>query len=159
KLLNTLADDLGIVLFERSGRTLRPTAAGRALLRRAAAWIGDLDRAQGELEAVADGLIGSASVGAGVGSCYALVPRALDHLLRDAPHIAVTVREGTIEELVGGLRSGHFDLIVGRLDLGVVDRAFVVEDLYNPPMTVVCGLQHPLARADKLAWADVMASE
>jgi DNA-binding transcriptional LysR family regulator len=159
KLLNTLAEDIGIELFERAGRTLRPTAAGRALLRRAAAWIGDLDRAQGELEAVADGLIGSASLGAGVGSCYALVPRALDHLLRDAPDIAVTVREGTIEELIGGLRSGHFDLIVGRLDVGNVDRALLVEDLYDPPMTVVCGPQHPLACVDRLAWSDVMASE
>jgi DNA-binding transcriptional LysR family regulator len=159
KLLNTLADDIGIELFERAGRTLRPTAAGRALLRRAAALVGDLDRAQGELEAVAAGLIGAASVGAGVGSCYALVPRALDHLLRDAPEIAVRVREGTIEELVAGLRSGHFDLIVGRLDVGIVDRALLVEDLYNPPMTVVCGPRHPLAQAGRLVWADVMASE
>jgi len=159
KLLNTLAADLGIALFERAGRTLRPTAAGRALLRRAAAWVGDLDRAQGELEAVADGLIGSASLGAGVGSCYALVPRALDHLLREAPDIAVTVREGTIEELLGGLRSGHFDLIVGRLDVGSLDRALLVENLYDPPMTVVSGPQHPLARAGRLAWTDVMASE
>ncbi|HWM83822.1 MAG TPA: LysR family transcriptional regulator [Pseudolabrys sp.] len=159
KLLATLASDLGIELFERAGRTLRPTASGRALLRRAAAWVGDLDRAQDELEAVADGLIGSASLGAGVGSCYALVPRALDHLLRDAPEIAVTVREGTVEELIGGLRSGHFDLVVGRLDVGSLDRALLVEDLYDPPMTVVCGPQHPLAQAGQLAWADVMASE
>ena len=35
KLLNRLAADLGVALFERAGRTLRPTAAGQALLRRA----------------------------------------------------------------------------------------------------------------------------
>lgn len=55
KLLNRLAADLGVALFERAGRTLRPTAAGQALLRRAAALIGDLDRAQDELGAIGRG--------------------------------------------------------------------------------------------------------
>lgn len=159
KLLNTLAADLGVALFERAGRTLRPTAAGRALLRRAATVAGDLDRTQGELEAIGAGLTGSVSLGAGVGSCYALVPRALEHLLASAPDIAVRVREGTIEELVGGLRGGRFDVIVGRLDVGGAERALAVEELYHPTMSVVCGPRHPLARAAKVAWSDVIACE
>lgn len=34
RLLNTAAADLGVELFERSGRSLLPTAAGRTLMRR-----------------------------------------------------------------------------------------------------------------------------
>lgn len=159
KLLNTLAADLGLALFERAGRTLRPTAAGRALLRRASTLIGDLDRAQGELEAIEAGLVGSISVGAGVGSCYALVPRALEHLLESAPNISVRVREGTISELIGGLRGGRFDLIVGRLDIGGPDPTLAIEELYNPAMNVVCGPHHPLARTSTLSWSDVIEQE
>lgn len=159
KLLNTLATDLGIALFERAGRTLRPTAAGRALLRRASTLIGDLDRAQAELEAIQAGLVGSVSVGAGVGSCYALVPAALGHLLESAPNISVRVREGTIAELIGGLRGGRFDLIVGRLDIGGPDSSLRIEALYNPAMNVVCGPHHPLAASPKLTWADVIEQE
>lgn len=159
KLLNTLAADLGVALFERAGRTLRPTAAGRALLRRAATFVGDLDRAQGELDAIGAGLIGSISLGAGVGSCYALVPRALEHLLASAPNISVRLREGTLEELLGGLRGGRFDLIVGRLDISGAERALIVEELYHPPTNVVCGPHHPLARASKITWSDVIGRE
>jgi DNA-binding transcriptional LysR family regulator len=111
------------------------------------------------LEAIGEGLIGAASLGAGVGACYALVPRALDYLLQAAPNIAVTVREGTIDELSIGLREGRFDLIVGRLDHGVVDKSLIVEELYDPPMTVVCGPKHPLARAEKLNWSSVIEHE
>lgn len=159
KLLNTLAADLGVALFERAGRSLRPTAAGRALLRRAASFVGDLDRAQGELDAIEAGLIGSISVGAGVGSCYALVPRALEHLLDSAPNISVRVREGTIDELLSGLRGGRFDLIVGRLDVSGAERGFAVEELYDPPTNIVCGPHHPLARASKPTWSDVVAGD
>lgn len=158
KLLATLSADLGVPLFERAGRTLRPTAAGTALLRRAATLMGELNRVQSELEAIGAGLAGSVSVGAGVGSCYALVPRALDRLMSAAPDIAVTLREGTIEELLGGLRDGRFDLLVGRLDVARGDRSLTVEALYDPPMTVVCGPRHPLARVGKLGWNDVAGS-
>ncbi len=159
KLLNTLSADLDVALFERAGRTLRPTAAGRALLRRAATFVGDLDRAQGELEAIGAGLVGSVSLGAGVGSCYALVPRALEHLLESAPNIAVRVREGTLDELISGLRGGRLDVIVGRLDVSGAERALVVEELYHPPTCIVCGPRHPLARASKLGWSDVIDRE
>ena len=77
RLLRTLASDLNISLFERVGRTLKPTAAGRTLVRRAAGLIADIDRTQQELEAIDGGLIGAASIGAGVSSCYVIVPRAL----------------------------------------------------------------------------------
>ncbi|MBX3551230.1 MAG: LysR family transcriptional regulator [Pseudolabrys sp.] len=159
KLLNRLAADLGVALFERAGRTLRPTAAGQALLRRAAALIGDLDRAQDELGAIGEGLVGSARLGAGVGSCYVLVPHALVDLLDGAPDISVTVREGTIGELLGGLRAGHFDLVVGRLDTPLTDRTLAVEELYDPPMQVVCGPRHPLVRRRDLRWGDVADAE
>ncbi|MGN6461241.1 MAG: LysR family transcriptional regulator [Pseudolabrys sp.] len=159
KLLNRLAADLGVPLFERAGRTLRPTAAGQALLRRAAALIGDLERAQDELGAIGEGLVGSARLGAGVGSCYVLVPHALIDLLEAAPDISVTVREGTIGELLGGLRAGHFDLVVGRLDAPLTDRTLAVEELYDPPMRVVCGPQHPLARRHDVRWSDVADAE
>lgn len=164
KLLNRLAADLGVPLFERAGRTLRPTAAGQALLRRAAAMIGDLDRTQDELGAIGEGLVGSARLGAGVGSCYVLVPHALVDLLEAAPDISVTVREGTIGELLGGLRAGHFDLVVGRLDAPLTDRTLAVEELYDPPMQVVCGRRHPLARRSSasgrdLRWSDVADAE
>ncbi len=146
RLLNTLAADLGIALFERGGRTLRPTAAGQALVRKAAEFVADLDRTQSELEAIDDGLIGTTSIGAGVSSSYVLVPRAITLLAKTAPRIAVSVREGPMDELVARLREGRIDLLVGRFESETSYQDLVIEKLYNPSVKFVCGPQHPLTR-------------
>jgi DNA-binding transcriptional LysR family regulator len=159
RLLNTLADDLGVDLFERAGRTLRPTPAGRALIARAAGLMSELDRAQSELDAIGAGLTGTVAVGAGVGAGYVLVPQALTLLHADAPAIAVALEEGPMEILSTKLRDGRLDLLVGRLDGTLITPQLAIDDLYNPPTAVVCGPRHPLARRAKVGWDDVLAQD
>jgi DNA-binding transcriptional LysR family regulator len=159
KLLGTLAEDLSIELFERAGRSLRPTAAGRALIRHAAGLIGNLDRAQADLDAIEGGLVGVVAIGAGVGACYVLVPHALSLLLEQAPGIAVTLREGPMEEMFSMLRDGRLDMVVGRVEPALVDRDFALDDLYDPPIHIVAGPQHPLARERNVTWATLAEQE
>ncbi len=153
KLLGALAHDLAIDLFEKSGRSLRPTAAGQALIRHAANLVGNLDRAQAELEAIGGGLSGTVAIGAGIGACYVLVPRALTLLLDRAPDIAVTMREGAMEEHFAMLRDGRIDLVVGRVEPALVDRDFMLDELYDPAALIVAGPQHPLSSAGTASWA------
>jgi DNA-binding transcriptional LysR family regulator len=155
RLLNVLSQDLGVELFERSGRTLRPTAAGRALLSRATRFMADLDRIDGELEAIDRGLVGSASLGTGVASSYVVVPRAVNLMLKAQPRITVTVREGAMAELLAKLREGSIDLLVGRVDHSG-NHDLIIEDLYDPAMAIVCGQQHRLARKRKLDWPEIL---
>ena len=159
KLLGTLSDDLAIDLFEKAGRSLRPTAAGRALIRHAANLIGNLDRAQADLEAIDGGLTGVAAIGAGVGAGYVLVPRAVSLLLDQAPGIAVTLREGPMEEMFAMLREGRLDLVVGRVEPALADRDFVLDELYDPPIHIVAGPQHPVARGKSVTWAKLAEQE
>ena len=153
KLLGALSDDLSIALFEKSGRSLRPTAAGQALIRHAANLIGNLDRAQADIEAIGEGLSGVVAIGAGIGACYVLVPRALALLLDQAPEVAVTMREGAMEEHFAMLRDGRLDLVIGRVEPALADRDFVLDELYDPSIQIVVGPQHPLCRAGSLSWS------
>lgn len=159
RMLRVLAEDLGVDLFERAGRTLHPTPAGRALLRRAASFVGELDRAQNEVDAIGRGLAGSAMIGAGVGACYALVPRALSLLRKATPEIVVAVREEPIEELVAKLGERRIDLIVARIGTPALPRDTIVEALYDPPTRIICGPQNPLARMRKVDWQTVLQQE
>ena len=152
KLLGALSGDLAIDLFEKSGRSLRPTAAGRALIRHAANLVGNLDRAQADIEAIDSGLSGTVAVGAGIGACYVLIPRALQLLLDEAPDITVNLREGAMEEHFVMLRDGRLDLVVGRVEPALVDRDFALDELYDPPIQIVAGPRHPLAGLRSVNW-------
>ncbi len=156
RLLRTLASDLNISLFERVGRTLKPTTAGRTLVRRAAALVADIDRTQQELEAIDGGLIGTASIGTGVSSCYVIVPRALTLLLGEAPRITVTVREGPMDELLTRLRSGQIDLLLGRFTGTIQNSDITAQELYRPAVRAVCGPDHPLGRKRSVSWNDLI---
>jgi DNA-binding transcriptional LysR family regulator len=94
RLLRELEERTGIELFEKVGRTLRPTRSGQVVLQRASRLVADLDRLDEELEAVDRGLMGTVSLGAGVAPCFVLVPRAISDLAQGSTKISVKLREG-----------------------------------------------------------------
>ena len=132
---------------------------GQALIRHAANLIGNLDRAQADIEAIEGGLSGTVAMGAGIGACYVLVPRALALLLDRAPDVAVTMREGAMEEHFAMLRDGRLELVVGRVEPALVDRDFLLSELYDPAVHIVAGPQHPLAKARSVSWASLVEQD
>lgn len=155
RLLRSLSDDLGIELFERHGRTLRPTAAGAALLRYSREIVAELDQAHLELEAIDQGLVGQVSIGSGIASCYVLIPKTIAALIQATQKISVTVREGGMEDLFARLRHGSLDFVVGRLDNTGRESDLIVHDLYNPEMNIIVGAKHPLAGKREIKWDDL----
>jgi DNA-binding transcriptional LysR family regulator len=155
RLLRELSSDLHIVLFDRIGRTLRPTAAGRALIRKSVSLIADLDRTQQEIEAIDGGLIGTVSIGAGVSSCYVIVPTALKLLMDDSSQIAVSVHEGPMDGLLARLRAGQIDLLIGRFSRDQDMSDIKTQDLYRPNVVAVSGVRHPLVSRRSLQWDDL----
>lgn len=152
RLLRELGSNLRVVLFERVGRTLQPTAAGRALIRRAVGFLAELDRTLDEVEAIHGGLIGTVRLGAGVSSCYVVIPTALKLLMEQSSEIAVSIREGAMDELLGRLRTGQIDLLVGRFGREQDLSDIQTEDLYRPNVVAVCGVKHPLVSRRSLDW-------
>lgn len=156
RLLRELSSDLKVMLFERAGRTLQPTAAGRALIRKSVGFVAELDRTRREIEAIDGGLMGTASIGAGVSSCYVIVPEALTLLMKQSPQIAVSVREGPMDELLARLRAGQIDILVGRFtpdhDISDIES----HDLYRPSVVAVCGVHNPLASKRAMRWQELL---
>lgn len=152
RLLNTLEADLGIELFERDGRSLAPTTAGRKLVRKAREIIAEFDRTQRELEAISSGITGLVGVGASVSACYSLLPAAIALLHREAPDVSINIHEGSMDELVRYLREGRIDLLVGRFEDGTTLEDVHVENLHLPPAMIVCHPRHHLLREEELTW-------
>jgi len=148
---------LGAALFERTARGTQPTAYGARLIHHARACLETLDRANDDLDAIQHGGVGHVAVGTNYSSAAYLLPNALQRLRLQAPGISVTVREGPADTLLNDLRSRRIDFVIARLGHQAYDIDLATQRLYDEPMCLVCGPQHPLVDRDGLAWQDVLA--
>ncbi len=110
--ISALERTTGLVLFERGPRSVRPTAAARALDVRVGALLGQLDGLQREMLAMAAGERGVLRLGSFPTASAGLVPAALALLGRSHPDLEVLLDEEEPNELLPRLLAGSLDLIV-----------------------------------------------
>lgn len=147
KTLAELEAVLGARLVQRSRRGARLTAAGRALLPRAAASLVELERG---LDALAGGAAPlRLRVGALPTVAAHVAPRAVERFLAEAPEVVVMLATGPNLHLLDLLRADRLDLVVGRLAAPEAMRGFAFAHLYSEPVRFVVRPGHPLvARPD-----------
>jgi DNA-binding transcriptional LysR family regulator len=155
RLLQDLEGTFSCLLFERSRSGMTPTIYGEALIRHARWVLAGLESAREEVEALAKGASGRVAIGTLGSTAPVLLPRSIALLKATRPGIVVSVIEGSHALLVDALARGELDVTLGRVtgEPGHGDLAF--EALYEEEFRVVCGTQHPLARAKRLKLADL----
>ncbi len=109
--LGELARELGgLRPFERHGRGVRLTDAGRALLERVGPLVEELERLAATVqEAVVGAPRGPVRVGAGEAAALYLLPRAIQAFRARHPEVDVIVRNQSGEDTATMLRSGELD--------------------------------------------------
>ena len=107
-----LEADLGIELFDRLPRGVRPTPAGQALLGHADAVLDRLTAARRELEAIGGLGAGGLRIGAFPSAIVSLVPQAMARLRAEHPGLASTLTEGLTSTLVAAVAAGDLDVAV-----------------------------------------------
>ena len=119
--VKSLEASLGVRLFDRTTRSVQPTAAGHEFIQIVRGALGQLDRAVevvGELQNLERGLI--RCVGA-TSALACLVAPCLAALWKRAPHVRVEMRTSVAWEVLNTLRSGEADFCVGTLTNEAVD--------------------------------------
>jgi DNA-binding transcriptional LysR family regulator len=111
--IRRLESDCGTPLFERAGRGIRLTAAGKVLLKWAQRVRFDVDDAKRELSAIGAGLAGHVRIGIVPTAAQFLLPSVARQLLHEAPAVTLRTVVGLIDALKPQLRAGELDMIVG----------------------------------------------
>jgi DNA-binding transcriptional LysR family regulator len=111
--IRRLEADCGTPLFERAGRGIRLTEAGKVLLKWAQRVRFDVADAQRELAAIGGGLAGHVRIGIVPTAAQFLLPSVARQLLHEAPAVTLRTVVGLIDTLKPQLRAGELDLIVG----------------------------------------------
>lgn len=111
--IRRLERDCGAALFEKAGRGIRLTAAGRVLLKWAQRLRFDVDDAKRELAAIGQGLAGHVRIGIVPTAAQFLLPAVARRLLHEAPEVTIGTVVGLVDTLRPMLRAGQIDLMVG----------------------------------------------
>jgi DNA-binding transcriptional LysR family regulator len=135
---------LGVPIFERGAHGVALTAYGRILLVRGRIIQAEIRNITSEIAAWEAGSVGTVTIGALLVSLPRLLPDAIARMRARAGDCVLRVVSGTQDSLMGALRAGEVDLIVGRLPPhGERDR-LIQEILYHEPIVIVARAGHGL---------------
>ncbi|MGO4916361.1 LysR family transcriptional regulator [Pseudogemmobacter sp. W21_MBD1_M6] len=144
---------LGVMLFDRTNRSVRLTAAGTSflfdatdILRRAeAAKLAARQAERGEAGAIALGFVPSAAI--------EVLPRIVSAVARAIPGVHLTLTEMMSYEQVEGLLSGKLDLGITRLPRS--NQPVRMTRIYSETFVLALPRTHPLMSLDALCVEDL----
>ncbi|MDN7671082.1 LysR substrate-binding domain-containing protein [Burkholderia oklahomensis] len=155
KMITEMEKGVGIALFERDGRRIKPTPYGECLIRHARTLLAHAERASAELQAMSNGAGGRVEVGVLSVAAPMLIPRAVTLFKQYLPSATVSLHEGTLDVLTPELRAGRLDLIVGRIPLAPLDPDLLHQPLFDDPVVIVAARGHALAQRRRMKWKDL----
>ena len=138
---------IGHILVERRGRGVSLTSRGAAVARRFRLGEAELRSAMSELALLEGREIGRITVGAMPLSRARLLPAAVTAFHALHGEVSVGIIEGSHAELVGPLRDGEIDMMVGALRRGLADEGIVQTPLFEDRPVILARAGHPLADA------------
>ncbi len=145
KMIQDLELDFEVELFDRTNRGVVPTVFGEALIRHGKLIFSQVSNAAQELDDLNEGNSGRVVVGTLLAASPALLPMAVEQLLRQRPNVAIKIVEGTNEVLMPTLLSGEIDMVVGRLPSQRHRKNIVQERFFDERVIAVAGTGHPVA--------------
>lgn len=151
--IRQLEEELGTQLVERSNRRVRLTAAGEVFLSRAARILEQLDQAARETMRAGQGEAGSLVIGVVSTAVCGVLPELLRSFRREAPDIAIDIREMEPGEQVEALRRETID--VGLLFLAIQDPAFDSLVVSKERLIVALPTGYPAAAAERVRLGDL----
>jgi len=130
--IRQLEEEIGVTLFDRSGKRLTLTHAGHLLKRRAEELLRQLQETIEEVQELDEGVRGTLSIGCVV-SCYSLLPPRLERFHELYPQVTFKIHEGDHFLLGEQLEKRNLELIIARLPFEAATEPDRYEVLRLPP--------------------------
>jgi len=148
-----LEAELGARLFDRLGRSVRLTDAGKTFLPRARSVLRELQAARGDISEGKDSVSGQINVGVIPTVAPYFLPPVLAGFSKHFPDAAVSIVEDITPVLLERLRAGALDLAI--LALPVRGHEFESLPLLTEPLFAALPKKHKLARRATISLRDL----
>ena len=150
--LKKLADDVGMPLYERVGRSREFTDAGRALVATAREVLESFERLDTTLADLRGLKAGTLRIAVVTTSKY-FIPHLLGSFCEQYPQVDLQFRVGNREQIIQRLHDGLDDLYV--FSHPPEDADIVTTDFLPNPLVAIAPLGHPLVRRKQLGLRDL----
>jgi DNA-binding transcriptional LysR family regulator len=154
--IRELEEALGVMLFDRSTRSVTLTQAGEDLMPSVDRVLTDLASVVERARDVAKRNTGRVSVAALPSLAATLMPPLIARMRETHPGVAVVVRDALAERAIALLRAGEADLAL--TSAPPPDRELTFTPLFSDRMVAVLPRQHALARAKHVRLAELLDS-
>jgi LysR family transcriptional regulator of abg operon len=151
KQLARVEHSLGVPLFVRSIRGVRPTEYGEALLPRARTVRAQLRQAAEDLARLRGQRQGRVTIALSHLATLALLPRVIDGFRTRWPDVSLRVVAPAFPYQLNGLREGTPDFAISQVPPLPLGAGYVVRPLMAARIVAVVRPGHPLAQANSLA--------
>ncbi|MEF7617303.1 LysR family transcriptional regulator [Aquincola sp. MAHUQ-54] len=151
--IDKLEEALGVELFLRTTRRVELTTIGRTFIHRARAVINDLESALVGIADFADRISGEVSVACVPSAVGYFLPGVIERFHRLHPRIRVRLIDESSSELLLAVANGEADL--GLTYIGTQEPDIEFEPLLEDLFVVACPKEHPLARRQRVSWAEL----
>lgn len=152
--IRNMEDAIGAPLLIRNRQGITPTQAGRTLLQHARTILAQAERLREDLGAYSGGFFSQVRILSNTNALTEFLPDVLSSFLAAHPHVSVDLEERLSDEIVGMVAEGVADI---GIVAGTVDTSRLVTFPFRSDRFVlVVSRDHPLARREKAAFADVL---
>ncbi|RJF93800.1 LysR family transcriptional regulator [Sphingomonas cavernae] len=158
KSILRLESQLGVRLFERDGRRVRPTAYAELFLPHARTIAAETDRFRADLGDMLGGRQGRLRIGVGPSAAADVVASAVKALVAERPNVRLSALAGIYEMMVNDLLLGKLDVVVAVRQVDRNDPLIREETLGDIRYVVLAGANHPLAGRGRLTLGDLKSA-
>jgi DNA-binding transcriptional LysR family regulator len=155
KSILRLEAQLGVRLFERDGRRVRPTTYAELFLPHARTIAAETDRFRADLGDMLGGRQGRLRIGVGPSAAADVVATAVKTLVAERPNVRLSVLAGIYEMMVNDLLLGKLDVVVAVRQVDRNDPLIREEALGDIRYVVLAGANHPLAGRGRLKFGEL----
>jgi DNA-binding transcriptional LysR family regulator len=156
KRVSNLEEMLGVSLFDRVGRRVQLTEAGRALFPRAHQWLLDFEDIKKSVADLEGEVTGVLKIGTSHHIGLHRLPPTLRAFSQQYPQVQLDIQFIDSEAAYEAVLSGDLELGIVTLP-PIADSRLVAEAIWDDPLAFVAGKDHPLAKKNEIYLADLTA--
>jgi len=156
KRIATLEAELGTPLFDRIGRRIQLTEAGRTLLPHCKSILNELNDARRQLINLTGSVSGPLTMATSHHIGLHRLPPALARFHEQYQQVSLDIRFMDSESACQAVAEGEFELAVVTLPSDPPEH-LLLKKLWDDPLEIVVGAQHPLAKQGRVSPNNLVA--